>query len=229
MHEFRHCLCMLCIFDAIFGFFVGIVLIVSFQPPALAGVLKGPVIMFCYHYLGYNFCKVLVCVAFFAIAEILYFQNVAMRIRYLTINPSKRCYDWYSSVYGFIFIYTSAFIACGIVGVAIFLLMHDENDIPSVVTSYPNYTTIFVDYVPGENIVMAADPKSPIWYFIFVYVSIATLYCEGNSYASFFMARRLLKKHASSFSVNPSGFYRLPDITASNANYVRLAYDKITK
>uniref|UniRef100_A0A7E4VTD2 G protein-coupled receptor n=1 Tax=Panagrellus redivivus TaxID=6233 RepID=A0A7E4VTD2_PANRE len=200
MKDFRHCLCMLSIFDALFALFIGIVLIVSFTPPALAGVIRGPVIMFFYRNFGYNCCKGLVCVAFVSVCAILYFQNVAMRIRYLTINPNKKCYEWYNSKIGFTFVYTSGFVVSSVVGGSIYLHIFDEKDIPSMLATYPNSKTVFFDFIPGENILMAADPASPMCFFIIGFVSLCVLYVEINSYAMFFMARRLLRKHAANFS-----------------------------
>uniref|UniRef100_A0A7E4VVY0 Serpentine receptor class gamma n=1 Tax=Panagrellus redivivus TaxID=6233 RepID=A0A7E4VVY0_PANRE len=72
--------------------------------------------------------------------------------------------------------------------------------IPTMLATYSYSKTVFSDFIPGENIFMTADPASPMWFFIIGFVSLCVFYVEVNSYAMFFMARRLLRKHAASFS-----------------------------
>uniref|UniRef100_A0A7E4V9I7 7TM GPCR serpentine receptor class x (Srx) domain-containing protein n=1 Tax=Panagrellus redivivus TaxID=6233 RepID=A0A7E4V9I7_PANRE len=200
MHDFRHCITMLCVLDGLFAFLLGIVINVTFQFPALAGVLKGPCIMFFYRLFGYNGCKVIVCLTFQLIAAILYIQNYGIKFRFFTIYPNKKYFEYYSSTRGLIYVYSSCVVLSSVIGISIYILMHSENEIPTVVANYPNTKEVFMDYIPGQNVLMAANPQSAMWFFIFGYVTICVLICEITSYGMFFLAMRMLKKFSSNFT-----------------------------
>uniref|UniRef100_A0A7E4VN44 Ion_trans_2 domain-containing protein n=1 Tax=Panagrellus redivivus TaxID=6233 RepID=A0A7E4VN44_PANRE len=68
------------------------------------------------------------------------------------------------------------------------------------ISTYPNSTFVFTDFIPGKNLLMAANPKSSAWYFIIGYVTLAIIYTQTTSYGMFIIAMRMLRKYASSFS-----------------------------
>uniref|UniRef100_A0A7E4ZZP8 CASP-like protein n=1 Tax=Panagrellus redivivus TaxID=6233 RepID=A0A7E4ZZP8_PANRE len=128
MYDFRPCLCVLCVLDGLFAFFLGVVIDVTFQFPALAGVIKSPIIMFLYRYVGYDGCKVIVCSTFTFMAGIVYFQNYGINFRFVTIHPNKKLYDMYNSKKALFAIYVGGFCTVSTIGIAIYILMYPERN-----------------------------------------------------------------------------------------------------
>uniref|UniRef100_A0A7E4UZ07 G-protein coupled receptors family 1 profile domain-containing protein n=1 Tax=Panagrellus redivivus TaxID=6233 RepID=A0A7E4UZ07_PANRE len=206
MSDFRLCLFLLSFYDTLLALTLGPVLDVVFQPPALAGVIRGPVTMFIYHNFGYNACKVVVCFAFYTISSILCIQDYGVMFRFAAILPNKVYYEFLNSIPGYLFIQGSTIAASGSLAALVYVVLYDEHELPTVMLNYEN--TTFVEYVPGETILIMGKMNTPIWYLIVVGVTLGILYMEGNSYILFFIANRVLKKYAANFSAQTYDLHR---------------------
>uniref|UniRef100_A0A7E5A0X3 Aa_trans domain-containing protein n=1 Tax=Panagrellus redivivus TaxID=6233 RepID=A0A7E5A0X3_PANRE len=94
---------------------IGPVLDVVFQPPALAGVIRGPITMFIYHNFGYKACKVVVCFAIYTISSILCTQDYDAMFRFTAILPNKAYYEFLNSIPCYFFVHVSTIAASGII------------------------------------------------------------------------------------------------------------------
>uniref|UniRef100_A0A7E4VUM5 G-protein coupled receptors family 1 profile domain-containing protein n=1 Tax=Panagrellus redivivus TaxID=6233 RepID=A0A7E4VUM5_PANRE len=187
---------------------MGPILNVLFQPPALGAVFRGPIILFIYRNFGYKMCKVMTCFIFYALVAILCTQNYGVFFRFFAILPNKAYYEWFNSIPGFAYIYGSCITASGTVAVLVYLVLYDENEIPYAMLEYEDPNTTFADYKPGQDVLILCKRNTIIWYVIVGVASVGLLYIEANSYAMFFIAKRILKKYAASFTKQTYSLHR---------------------